>query len=107
MATWIDSGRWLRACLPRFNLAVLVSGKWPDTQSVIPEKAGIQLTLLWIPAYRKDDRGEEMSLNFAVYSYLQDSTPDTKGLGGCNAVYSPENFLRQSRLRRPASLACG
>ena len=29
----------------------LVSRKWLDTWSVIPAKAGIQLTLLWIPAY--------------------------------------------------------
>ena len=28
----------------------LVSRKWLDTRSVIPAKAGIQLTLLWIPA---------------------------------------------------------
>jgi hypothetical protein len=25
--------------------------KWFDTQSVIPAKAGVHLTLLWIPAF--------------------------------------------------------
>ena len=29
----------------------LVSRTWLDTRSVIPAKAGIQVTLLWIPAY--------------------------------------------------------
>ena len=25
--------------------------KWPYTQTVVPAKAGIQVTLLWIPAF--------------------------------------------------------
>jgi hypothetical protein len=29
----------------------LVSREWLETRSVIPAKAGIQLTLLWIPAF--------------------------------------------------------
>jgi hypothetical protein len=32
-------------------LASLMSRKWLDTRSVIPAKAGIQLALLWIPAF--------------------------------------------------------
>ena len=42
--------------------------------SVIPVKAGIQLTLLWIPACAgKTIAGREFRTISALYSYLQDS----------------------------------
>ncbi len=47
---WINLSTVLRAYIGD-SLASLVSREGLDTRSVIPAKAGIQLTLLWIPAY--------------------------------------------------------
>jgi|TARA_Y100000031_G_scaffold136842_1_gene161308 hypothetical protein len=49
-------------------MLAMVSRKWLDTRSVIPAKAGSQLTLLWITLPwkgRKDDREDGMLRNFA------------------------------------------
>jgi hypothetical protein len=48
---------------------------WLDTRSVIPAKAGIQQTFLWIPAYAgKTVTGRECRTISLMQCNLQDST---------------------------------
>ncbi len=55
--------------------AGLVSRKWVDTRSVIPAKAGIQITLLWIPAFAgKTMLGRECLTISPLQSCSQDIT---------------------------------
>ena len=58
----------------------LVSRKWVGTRSVFPAKAGIQLTLLWVPAFAgKTNLGGCRAIS-PLQSYLQGSTLTEEGL---------------------------